>query len=132
MKKLLLFGFLWFTYSAASAQHIRVTDDGLDLVVLSIDLDGPAMANLEMKQELDLTDEQYAQVELLNNSRYEQLQHAEASYAHDSMLRSKEVKDIHQRNDLSLRQVLSENQLKAYQQLEGRYLSQFISENEGE
>ncbi|ARS35131.1 hypothetical protein [Pontibacter actiniarum] len=130
MKKYLLLSVLWLVGFAGYAQGLRVTDEELDLVVLSMDLEGPEMANLEMKQELKLTEEQYSLVEQLNSSRYEQLQQAEETYALNPKQRTREVRNIHLRNDRDLQEVLSAEQLREYQKLEGRFTMRFVSENE--
>ncbi len=109
-----------------------VSDDGLDQVVLSFDLTGPAMATIEMKQELQLTEEQYAHIERLNAERFTKLEIAEASFARNPDKRASEVKSIHLQSDRSLQAILTEQQLRQYQVLEGRYDIQLISEKEGE
>ncbi len=116
--------------SASYAQRLHTTDDGLDLVVLSMELDGAAMASMEMKQELSLTEEQFDQVAQLNNSRYQQLQQAEASFSNDPLSRSREFRNIQLKNDLSLKSMLTPKQLRDYQRLEGRLDMQLITENE--
>lgn len=115
---------------AANAQQMRVTDDDLDLIVLSMDMDGTEMATLEMKQELNLTEEQYTQVAQLNSNRYQQLDQANRMFAKDPLQRSKEVRSINLTNDRNLENVLSADQLQAYQKMEGRFSMQFVSENE--
>lgn len=115
---------------AANAQQMRVTDDDLDLIVLSMDMDGTEMANLEMKQELNLSEEQYTQVAQLNSNRYQQLDQANRMFAKDPLQRSKEVRSINLTNDRNLENVLSADQLQAYQKMEGRFSMQFVSENE--
>ncbi|RIJ41816.1 hypothetical protein D1627_07305 [Pontibacter oryzae] len=117
-------------YMAANAQKMRVTDDDLDLVVLSMDMDGTEMANLEMRQELNLSEEQYVQVAQLNSFRYEQLEHADKTFAKNPLQRSKEFRSINLTNDKRLQDVLSADQLQAYQKMEGRFSMQFVSEND--
>ncbi|WP_266205223.1 hypothetical protein [Pontibacter kalidii] len=130
MKKSLLILVMVLIGSASYAQRLHTTDDGLDLVVLSMELDGAAMASMEMKQELSLTEEQFDQVAQLNNSRYQQLQQAEASFSNDPLSRSREFRNIQLKNDLSLKSMLTPKQLRDYQRLEGRLDMQLITENE--
>lgn len=114
--------------SASYAQRLHPTDDALDVVVLSMELDGPAMASMEMKQELNLTEEQYNEVAQLNNARYIQLQQAEASFSNDPLSRSREFRSIQLKNDQNLRSVLTPKQLREYQRLENRLDAQLITE----
>lgn len=130
MKKNLLLLILLVTGSASYAQHMKVTDDNLDKIVLSIDLDGLAMANLEMKQELQLTSDQYSQVERLNEERFQRMLEAEQLYAQNDLLRSKTFRTIAVESDQTLKQVLDEQQMRRYLELEGRFNVQFVSENE--
>lgn len=130
MKKYLLVLVLTLIGAASQAQGLGATDDGLDLVVLSMDLDGPAMASMEMKQELSLTEEQFKQVAQLNMSRYQQLQRAEANFTNDLLSRSREFRNIQFDNDQNLKGILSPQQLRSYQKLEGRLDLHLITENE--
>ena len=116
--------------TAGYAQHMSLTDDGLDEVVLAVDMDGPAMANLEMKQVLQLNTEQYSQVERLNEARYQKMLEAEQLYAQNEVLRSKTFRSIAIETDQTLKQVLDEQQMRRYLELEGRFNTQFVSENE--
>ena len=118
--------------SASYAQGLSVTDDKLDMAVLSVELDGAAMASLEMKQELQLTEEQYTQVEYLNALRYQQLQLAEETLADNPSGRTKEFRSIHLKNDRELQTVLNDQQMRQYQMMEGRFAMRFVSENEEE
>lgn len=130
MKKYLLVLVFTLIGAASQAQGLGATDDGLDLVVLSMDLDGPAMASMEMKQELSLTEEQFKQVAQLNMSRYQQLQRAEANFTNDLLSRSREFRNIQFDNDQNLKGILSPQQLRSYQKLEGRLDLHLITENE--
>ncbi|WP_299761862.1 hypothetical protein [uncultured Pontibacter sp.] len=130
MKRYLLVLVLTLIGAASQAQGLGATDDGLDLVVLSMDLDGPAMASMEMKQELSLTEEQLRQVAQLNMSRYQQLQRAEANFTNDLLSRSREFRNIQFDNDQNLKGILSPQQLRSYQKLEGRLDLHLITENE--
>ena len=116
--------------TAGYAQHMSLTDDGLDEVVLAVDMDGPAMANLEMKQVLQLNTEQYSQVERLNEARYQKMLEAEQLYAQNEVLRSKTFRSIAIETDQTLKQVLDEQQMRRYLEMEGRFNTQFVSENE--
>lgn len=116
--------------TASYAQRSSSADDALDLVVLSMELDGPAMASMEMKQELGLTEEQYHTVDRLNKSRYQQLQQVEANFTHDALARSREFRSVQRQNDENLRSVLTAQQLLKYQKLEGRLDAHLITEHE--
>ena len=107
-----------------------LTDDGLDEVLLAVDLEGPAMANLEMKQVLQLDAEQYSQVERLNEARYQKMLEAEQLYAQNDVQRSKTFRSIAIETDQTLKLVLDEQQMRRYLELEGRFNTQFVSENE--
>ncbi|GAB3533235.1 hypothetical protein GCM10027443_18400 [Pontibacter brevis] len=114
------------------AQSVRITDDGLDKVVLATNLDGLAMANLEMKQELNLTEEQFSKVERVNEQRFLQMLEAEQVYTDNEVLRSNSLRRIHVVCDQILKEVLDEQQMRHFLELEGRFHMQLISENEGE
>ncbi|MCX2741490.1 hypothetical protein [Pontibacter anaerobius] len=130
MKKSLLILVLVLIGATSYAQRLHPTDDALDMVVLSMEVDGPTMASMEMKEELSLTEQQFNKVTQLNNSRYQQLQQAEASFSTDPQSRSKELRNIQLKNDRNLIGVLTQKQLREYQKLEGRLDSQLITENE--
>ncbi|WP_139217744.1 hypothetical protein [Pontibacter chinhatensis] len=130
MKKSLLILVMVLMGTAGYAQRLGSADDGLDIVVLSMELDGPAMASMEMKQELSLTEEQYLMVDKLNKSRYQQLQQVEASFAHDALSRAREFRSVQRQNDENLRSVLTAQQLLKYQKLEGRLDAHLITEHE--
>ena len=130
MKKNLLLLITLLLSTAGYAQHMSLTDDGLDEVVLAVDIDGPAMANLEMKQVLQLDPEQYSQVERLNEARYQKMLEAEQLYAQNEVQRSKTFRSIATETDQTLKLVLDEQQMRRYLELEGRFNTQFVSENE--
>ncbi|WP_161891181.1 hypothetical protein [Pontibacter russatus] len=130
MKKNLLLLITLLLSTAGYAQHMGLTDDGLDEVLLAIDIEGPAMANLEMKQVLQLDPEQYSQVERLNEARYQKMLEAEQLYAQNEVQRSKTFRSIAIETDQTLKQVLDEQQMRRYLELEGRFNTQFVSENE--
>ncbi|WP_276499720.1 hypothetical protein [Pontibacter litorisediminis] len=130
MKKALLILVVVLIGTASYAQRSNTSDDALDLVVLSMELDGPAMASVEMRQELSLSEEQYVEVARLNKGRYQQLQQAEASFSNDPLSRSREFRSIQLKNDQNLRSVLTSKQMRTYQKLEGRLDTQLITENE--
>ncbi|RDV13932.1 hypothetical protein DXT99_16635 [Pontibacter diazotrophicus] len=109
---------------------MSVTDDGLDKVVLAVDLDGLAMANLEMKQELKLTEDQYSKVAALNELRFTKMVEAEHTYAANDVLRSNSVRKINIQCDQTLKEVLDEQQMRQFMELEGRFHMQLVSENE--
>lgn len=116
--------------STSYAQQMSLTDDGLDKVVLTVDMDGLEMANLEMKQELQLTSEQYSQIERLNQERFQKMVEAEQLYVQNDVLRSKTFRSIAMETDQTLKQVLDEQQMRRYLELEGRFNTPFVSENE--
>ncbi|GAB3815567.1 hypothetical protein GCM10028895_09830 [Pontibacter rugosus] len=132
MKKYILIVLLLVFGSASYAQRLSLNEDELDLVVLSMNLDGPAMASLEMKQELNLTDAQFAQVQKLNAERFAQLENAEASNLNSYGAKNKKFRTINLQNDRGLETVLTEQQLKQYRELEGRFNMQFLSEHEAD
>lgn len=129
MKKSLLILVMVLIGSASYAQRSNSSDDALDLVVLSMELDGPAMASVEMKQELNLTEKQFNEVTKLNQSRYQELQQSETSFSKNPVSRSNEFRNIQLKNDENLKGVLSAKQLREYQKLEGRLDSQLITEH---
>ncbi len=93
------------------------------MAVLSLDLEGYEMASIEMKQELNLTQEQYAQVEQLNKQRYEKLKEVHLAE------RPEEIqKKINDTTDTALSTILSEDQLQSYFELEGRRKTQFMTD----
>ena len=130
MKKSLLILVMVLMGTAGYAQRLGSADDGLDIVVLSMELDGPAMASMEMKQELSLTEEQYLKVDKLNKSRYQQLQQVETNFSHDALSRAREFRSVQRQNDENLRSVLTAQQLLKFQKLEGRLDAQLITEHE--
>lgn len=132
MKNTLLLLFFLAVGTEMSAQSLKVTDDGLDKVVLAVDLDGLAMANLEMKRELKLTEDQYSEVERVNELRFTKMWEAENSYATNDVLRVSSFRKIHTQYDQTLKEVLDEQQMRQFLELEGRFHMQLISENEEE
>ena len=132
MKKYILLILLVVFGSASYAQRLSLNEDELDLAVLSMNLDGPAMASLEMKQELNLTDAQFAQVQKLNAERFAQLENAETSNLNSYGAKNKKFRTINLQNDRGLETVLTEQQLKQYRELEGRFNMQFLSEHEAD
>ncbi|MFD2999275.1 hypothetical protein ACFS7Z_02795 [Pontibacter toksunensis] len=132
MKNILLILFFMALGTAGFAQALKVTDDNLDKVVLAVDLDGVGMANLEMKQELNLSEEQFTKVEQANQQRFQKLIEAEHMYAANDVLRSSSLRKIHISSDQKLKEVLSEQQMRQFLELEGRFHMQLITENEAE
>lgn len=130
MKNILLLLFFMALAAGTFAQGMSVTDDGLDKVVLAVDLDGLAMANLEMKRELKLSEDQYAKVERVNELRFAKMVEAENAYAANDVLRSNSVRKIHIQCDQTLKEVLDEEQMRQFLELEGRFHMQLVSENE--
>ncbi|WP_162053012.1 hypothetical protein [Pontibacter pamirensis] len=130
MKNTLLILIFLAVVTGSSAQSMGVTDDGLDKVVLAVDLDGLAMANLEMKRELKLTEDQYNKVARVNELRFTKMVEAEHTYAANDILRSNSVRKIHIQCDQTLKDVLDEQQMRQFLELEGRFHMQLMSENE--
>jgi hypothetical protein len=130
MKKHILILILLAVGAATQAQSLKVTDDKLDRVVLAVNLNGLEMANLEMKQELHLTDEQYSQIERVNEQRFSKMMEAEQMYADNDVLRSKSFNAIKAETDQSLKGVLDAQQMRQFQELEGRFNVQYVSDNE--
>jgi hypothetical protein len=130
MKKHILILVLLAVGAATQAQSLKVTDDKLDKVVLAVSLDGLEMANLEMKQELHLTDEQYSQIEHVNHQRFLKMKEAEQTHADNEVLRSKSFISIKAETDQSLKEVLDAQQMRQFQELEGRFNVQYVSDNE--
>ncbi|MCJ8166218.1 hypothetical protein MKJ04_15325 [Pontibacter sp. E15-1] len=128
MKRNILFLFLLLPGMASYAQHLHVTDDSLDKIVLAVALDGSAMANIEMKKELALSENQYEMVERLNADRYQKMLAAEQLYAANAPERSKTLQNIVKERDQVLREILSEQQMRHLLDLEGRFNVQFVSE----
>ena len=130
MRKNILLLLMLVFGSACYAQQMSLTDDALDNMVLTLDMDGLEMANLEMKQELQLTAEQYSQVERLNQERFQKMLEAEQLYVQNDVLRSKTFQSIATATDQTLKQVLDEQQMRRYLELEGRFNTPFVSEIE--
>ncbi|MHA6248443.1 hypothetical protein ACXYMU_10930 [Pontibacter sp. CAU 1760] len=127
-KGLLMLGMLVLAYGTYG-QQMSLTDDRLDKVLLAMQLDGVEMANLEMKQELKLSTDQCRQVEHLNAARFERMLEAEQGNKNNELLLSEAYQHIFAESDLSLKQVLSEEQMHRYLELEGRFNAQVISGN---
>jgi hypothetical protein len=113
------------------AQRLRDTDDHLDKQVLAVAVTGPQMALMEMERELKLTKEQLAQVEQLNENRFQLMMEAEAA-TEDPMKLQRQYRDIQVKLDKVLANILTESQLKHYLELEGRQNIQFLSGKEDE
>lgn len=120
MKRLLLLSILFtFCASIAYAQRLKETDDMLDKQVLAVSLSGPQMALLEMKRELNLTDDQLTQVEKLHEERYQRMVEAESQHT-DQLDLQLQYKSIQLKLDKILAEILTERQLMHYLELEGR------------
>lgn len=115
---------------AGHAQRQQSGDNGLDEMVLAVNIAGPAMASLEMKQELELTEAQYAEVEALNAARHARMEKVEQELAVDPEAREQELKAIEKETQYRLQSILSEQQLRQLLLLEGRQEVQFITGNE--
>ena len=113
------------------AQLIRETDERLDKLVLAVEVTGPQMLSLEMKQELKLSPEQYARIEALSEQHYRQLADAEFNLT-DPLLKQRKFRDISLELDKALSTILNEQQLKLFLELEGRQNVSFLSGAEEE
>ncbi|MCC9167621.1 hypothetical protein [Pontibacter harenae] len=120
MKPLLLLCTVFFVAFECQAQIQSVTDDNLDKKVLAVNLSGSDMLTVEMRQELLLNAEQYAQVEQLNKDRFKLLQDAESKYAHNPEMLSLAKQAVTTKCDKALESVLSEPQLRSFLELTGR------------
>ena len=110
---------LGLTVSIAEAQRLRETDDALDHKVLALSLSGPQMAILEMKRELNLSEEQLMQVELLHKERYQLMAEAESNLQ-DPLELQRAYREIQIQQDKIMTGILTEKQLKQFLELEGR------------
>ncbi|TXK46399.1 hypothetical protein FVR03_10975 [Pontibacter qinzhouensis] len=128
MKKNILVGILALISFSGFGQQLKVTDDRLDKAVLSVTLEGYQMASIEMKQELNLTQEQYAKVEQLNKERYQQLKEAQLVQAEKPEEVQKTVSKINSSVDNALTVILSEDQLQNYLELEGRKKNLYMTD----
>lgn len=125
---LVIFG---LTAGIAQAQRLKEADDQLDVKVLAVELSGPQMAILEMKRELNLSEEQLMQVELLSEERFQRMTEAEATLQ-DPLRLQRAFRDIQLNLDKVMAGILSESQLKHYLELEGRQHVNLLSGKEDE
>jgi len=130
MKKVILSIAVCLMQTVTFSQSLHVTDDGIDKQVLAVKLDGPAMSTIEMQKELLLNKAQLAQVTQMNLTRYEQLEIAGISFAQDPIQLSSAMRNINLENDRVLQQVLTQEQLRHFLELEGRQNARFVSEND--
>lgn len=131
MKKHILSVFaLLLIVTVSNAQRMKVTDEPLDKVVLSVNLNGATMANLELQKELKLDEEQFKQVQLLNEKRYQQIQEADLEFKDNAIQRSKAIYSINLEIDKALGLMLQPEQLRVYLELEGRENNRFATEQE--
>ena len=103
----------------------------MDKQVLSVELTGPQMVMLEMKRELKLTETQILQLEKLNEDRFQYMSEAESSYDDPLQLQLK-FREIHISLDNLMANILTEQQMKHYLELEGRQHVRYLSGKEGE
>ncbi len=130
MKKIILLAIICISAaSGANAQRSKVADDPLDKQVLAINLTGAEMATAEMKQTLQLTPEQEAVVSKLNEERYQNMLAIEKQFADNPTLLQRKFRNILLQSDKALNNVLTEQQLNLYLELEGRQNTRYISEN---
>lgn len=111
--------FIGLTSTFAQAQRLRGADDELDKRVVAIQLNGPQMALLEMKRELNLNETQLLQVEKLHEERFERLSQAELQI-NDPIELQKAFRDIHVKLDKTLSGILTQSQWIHYLELEGK------------
>lgn len=129
MKRIILLALAASFCTFANAQRNKLKDDALDKMVLEVTIEGPAMAALDMQQELELTQEQYEQVVQLNQKRYDQISEAEELYKEDALQRSKSIYTINMEADKALGALLDPRQLRLYLELEGRHQMRYVSDN---
>lgn len=110
---------LGLTVSTTQAQRLAETDDELDKKVLAISLSGPQMAILEMKRELNLSEKQLKQVELLHQERYQLMTEAELKQE-DPIELQRTYREIQIQLDKVMAGILNDKQLKQFLELEGR------------
>ncbi|EJF08069.1 hypothetical protein [Pontibacter sp. BAB1700] len=122
---------LGFTLNTTHAQRLKETDDDLDKKVLAISLTGPQMAILEMKRELNLSEEQLMQVELLHEERYQRMAEAEMNLE-DPLKLQRTYREIQIQLDKVMAGILTEKQLKQFLELEGRQHVNLLTGNEEE
>lgn len=133
MKRIILLAFATCLCTFANAQLLKLNEDAfLDSKVLEVQLDGPAMAALELQNELNLTKAQYEQVVQLNQKRYEQILAAEETYKEDALQRSKTIYAINMEADKALGALLDPKQMHLYLELEGLKQMRFVSDNSEE
>lgn len=114
------------------SQGMSVTDDELDLAVLSMEMDGAEMASFELKQELQLSEEQYAQVKAHYTACYTSMEQAEQQYTNQPLLRLQQIRKIKLNNDTQLRAMLNDEQLQKLYEWQGSFSQPYVSENKGE
>ena len=132
MKRILLVALAFSFCSFANAQRHKGKDDALDKRVLEVSVEGPAMATLDLQQELNLTPQQLEQVVQLNQKRYEQILAAEEQYKEDALLLSKSVYTINVETDKLLGALLDVRQLRLFLEMDGRQQLRFVSDNADE
>jgi hypothetical protein len=130
MKKIILVAFIFISAATgASAQRSKGTDDSLDKQVLAVNLTGAELATVEMKQTLQLTPEQEAMVSKVNEERYKNMQEVEKAFAGNPTLLQRKFRNLHLQSDKALNNILTDQQLNLYLELEGRQNTRYISEN---
>lgn len=122
---------LGLTVSTTQAQRLKETDDELDKKVLAISLTGPQMAILEMKRELNLSEEQLMQVELLHEERFQRMSEAELN-VEDPLELQQAYREIQIQLDKVMAGILNEKQLKHFLELEGRQYVNLLTGKEEE
>lgn len=89
------------------------------------------MAILEMKRELNLSEEQMMQVELLHEERYQLMSDAELK-VNDPIELQRTYREIQLKTDKVMAGILNEKQLKQFLELEGRQYVNFLTGKEEE
>ncbi|WP_439882359.1 hypothetical protein ACSX1A_04165 [Pontibacter sp. MBLB2868] len=130
MKKIILLLFAVSLSTLSQAQRMKVTDEPLDTHVLAMNLDGPAMATKELLKELNLDEQQYRQVQLLNDKRYQQMEEADILYKDNAIQRSKAIYAINQEIDKAVTLMLKPEQMRLYLKLENRQSDRYASESD--
>ncbi len=127
MRKIILLVLACCIYTYSNAQRHTTKDDKLDKEVLRVTIGGDEMLTLEMQKELNLTHEQYEQVKIVNQFRYNQLIEAEEIYKDNDLQRSKTAYLINMEADKAMSALLDQKQLRIFLELENSSQGRLMS-----
>ncbi len=127
MRKIILLVLACCIYTYSNAQRHTTKDDKLDKEVLRVTIGGDEMLTLEMQKELNLTHEQYEQVKIVNQFRYNQLIEAEEIYKDNDLQRSKTAYLINMEADKAMSALLDQSQLRIFLELENSSQGRLMS-----